>query len=58
NWTSIEEEHFAVSYITVGEEPNWSNNQSGSKFCKSVTEDFKCKVNVKILKREPNLILW
>ncbi|KAG0145019.1 hypothetical protein CROQUDRAFT_46420, partial [Cronartium quercuum f. sp. fusiforme G11] len=36
NWTSIEEEHLAVSYITVGKEPKCANNQSGLKFWKKI----------------------
>ncbi|KAG0147525.1 hypothetical protein CROQUDRAFT_42706 [Cronartium quercuum f. sp. fusiforme G11] len=36
NWTSIEGQHLAVSYITVGEEPKWANDQSGLEFWKKV----------------------
>ncbi|KAG0141686.1 hypothetical protein CROQUDRAFT_684457 [Cronartium quercuum f. sp. fusiforme G11] len=46
NWTSIEEEHLAVSYITVGEEPKWANNQSGLEFWKKVTEDFNARSKI------------
>ncbi|KAG0144552.1 hypothetical protein CROQUDRAFT_16807, partial [Cronartium quercuum f. sp. fusiforme G11] len=42
----IEEEHLAVSYITVGEEPKWANNQSGLEFWKKVTEDFNARSNI------------
>ncbi|KAG0144565.1 hypothetical protein CROQUDRAFT_20231, partial [Cronartium quercuum f. sp. fusiforme G11] len=46
NWTSIEEEHLAVSYITVGKEPKWANNQSGLEFWKKVTENFNARSNI------------
>ncbi|KAG0151824.1 hypothetical protein CROQUDRAFT_36322, partial [Cronartium quercuum f. sp. fusiforme G11] len=41
-----EEEHLAVSYITVSKEPKWANNQSGLAFCKKVTGDFNARSNI------------
>ncbi|KAG0143809.1 hypothetical protein CROQUDRAFT_48326 [Cronartium quercuum f. sp. fusiforme G11] len=46
DWTTFEEEHLAISCITVGKEPKWANNQGGLEFWKQVTKDFNARSNI------------
>ncbi|EFP90411.1 uncharacterized protein PGTG_16171 [Puccinia graminis f. sp. tritici CRL 75-36-700-3] len=58
NWLPFEEEQLAISWVHVSEQPEFSNNQTGTMFYKKIEENFNLFSKIHYRSHEQIKIRW